>query len=168
MLQNGTNSDIMNIICGVSPGSIMGPLLFLLYINDLPELFKVSLGNTANQATVYGPSKSLSTLRDNLNKLNDWLCANKLSLNINKTNFIVVSLKPLTHPVNKEINGIRIKRELSIKFLGVYIDQTFNWGEHCKMQDEIVFFITCAKLIYKYFPNRTAKKNYTMLFSTHI
>ncbi len=91
----------------------------------------------ADDSTAYGLPKSLSTLvrntQDNLNKLNDWLCVNKLSLNIlDKTNFIVLSLKPLTDPINIEINGTRVNRELSTKFLGVYIDQTLNWGEHCK------------------------------------
>ncbi len=116
--------------------SILGPsLLFLLYITDLPNTLKYLRAILfADDSTVYGSSKSLSTLvrntQDDTNKLNDWLCANKLSLNIHKTNFIVFSLKPVTDPIN--INGTRINREFSTKFLGVYIDQTLNWGEHCK------------------------------------
>ncbi len=65
-------------------------------------------------------------------ELNDWLCANKLSLSINKTSLIVFSLKSLTDPINTEIHGIRINREPSIKFFGVYIDLTLSLGEHCK------------------------------------
>ncbi len=91
---NGTNFDIMNITCGVPQGSILGPLLFLLYVNDLPNSLKyLRTIIFADDLTVYGSSKPLSTLvrniQDDLNKLNDSLCATNLSLNINKTNLVL-------------------------------------------------------------------------------
>ncbi len=171
---NGNNSDIMNITCGVPQGSILGPLLFLLYINDLPNSLKYLKAILfADDSTVYGSSKSLSTLvrntQDDLNKLNDWLCANKLSLNINKTNFIVFSLKPSTDPVNIEINGTRINRELSTKFLGVYIDQTLNWGEHCKKcKMKLSSSLHVLNSFRNLFPTELLLKLYYSFFYHHI
>ncbi len=75
--------------------SVLGPLLFLIYINDLPDaLCKLKSILFADDSTVYYTSKSLDiltrTINNELAQLSDWFKANKLSLNIGKTNFVLI------------------------------------------------------------------------------
>ena len=88
---NGSSSDVKGINCGVPQGSCLGPLLFLIYINDLPfSLQKSHVSMYADDTTISISSKSIGDLQNDLNldllKLQDWLHANKLSLNVVKRN----------------------------------------------------------------------------------
>ena len=91
---NGTDSDIKSITCGVPKGSVLGPILFLLYINDLPNISdKLKFFLFADDTNIYLESSNLSYLEKIMNKelekLYDWLCINRLSLNVSKTNFVI-------------------------------------------------------------------------------
>ena len=99
---NGQNSDLMDITCGVPQGSVLGPLLFLLYINDLPNISKIlNFYLFADDTNIYYESKSLNeiekTVNKELDKLYLWLNVNRLSLNLDKTNYIIF------HPFNKKL-----------------------------------------------------------------
>ena len=135
---NNTSSDMKLITCGVPQGSILGPLLFLLYINDIASvssiLFSISF---ADDTTLFYSSKNLHKLSDivnnELSKMIEWLNANRLSLNIDKTNFMIFKPKgkkescPTIH-----INGSSIQEVGDAKFLGIIIDNKLNWNEHIK------------------------------------
>ena len=91
---NGESSGILVNKCGVPQGSILGPLLFLLYINDLPNISKVlNFYLFADDTNIYYESNSLNelekTVNKELSKLYLWLNVNRLSLNIDKTKFII-------------------------------------------------------------------------------
>ena len=84
----------MDITCGVPQGSVLGPLLFLLYINDLPNISKVlNFYLFADDTNIYCEANTLQELQFTINRelkeLRTWLIVNRLSLNIDKTNFVI-------------------------------------------------------------------------------
>ena len=135
-----SNTELSNIICGVPQGSILGPLLFIIYVNDLcqtPEFLKPIM--FADDTNLFCKSKTVKTLflkaNIELQKISEWFQANKLSLNEDKTRFTLFHKLqdrdnlPLQPPVLKT-NNYKIERSSSIKFLGVMVDEHLNWKDH--------------------------------------
>ena len=131
-------TECLNTKCGVPQGSILGPLLFLLYINDLHKASKIIKPIMfADDTNFFYSHMNIKTLFDTVNKelVNEWFKANKLSLNTKKTEYTFfhkLSKKgkiPLLLPKLK-INGILIRRSNQIKFLGIVIDENITWNDH--------------------------------------
>ena len=91
---NGHNSDHLKILCGVPQGSVLGPLLFLIYTNDLPNVSKLLCFYLfADDTNIYYKSHDLVHLQKIMNrelkKVKKWLDSNRLSFNIGKPNFVI-------------------------------------------------------------------------------
>ena len=104
---DGTSFDVRGINCGVPQGSCLGPLLFLIYINDLSFLLQKShVSMYADDTAISLSSKSIDDLQIDLNvdllKLQDWLYANKLSLNVVKTQSFVIGSGPNLHKIESQ------------------------------------------------------------------
>ena len=134
---NNTLSDSLSVSCGVPQGSILGPLLFLIYINDIYKssaLLKFIM--FADDTTLLFTSKSISNLNTiintELNKVCDWLKTNKLSINVSKTNYIVFKKNLPLDSIKIHINNLCINQVLSTKFLGVIITSDMTWKEHIR------------------------------------
>ena len=135
---NGFDSEIKNIDCGVPQGSSLGPLLFLIYIND----FRLCLNETksahfADDTFILYNSKKLKTIETIVNtelkEVAKWLNLNKLSLNAGKTELIFFHSHQ--HSLNYDnisikFNGVKLSPVDKIKYLGMYIDKYLSWNYH--------------------------------------
>ena len=137
---NNYNSEQVNITCGVPQGSILGPLLFSIYINDINRCTKLNLLSFADDTTVYKSGifndDIFLLINRELTNLYDWFCANKLSLNSKKTNYIIfnasnTNLTPCN--IHLVINNERIhlvgkeNKDEGVKFMGLYLDKHITW-----------------------------------------
>lgn len=134
---NNTNSHFSTVTCGVPQGSVLGPLLFLLYINDLSSVSsKLKCILFADDTTVFCSGDNLEQLLDTVEKelqlLKQWFDLNKLSLHVGKTKCIIFGKKKRTHNKKLTINSTEIEIVSETKFLGTIIDENLNWKSHIK------------------------------------
>ena len=141
-IDENSRTEFCVVKCGVPQGSILGPLLFLLYVNDLKNassvLDPIMFADDTNLFYTHSNIQKLfSIMNEELASINQWFTSNKLSLNAKKTKYsffhkpskkedIPLMLSKLT------INNHVIERQEFIKFLGVLIDENLNWKEHIK------------------------------------
>ena len=127
---NSTKSESLKIKCAVPQGPVLGPLLFLIYMNDIYKCSQLlSFILFADDTNLFLSHQDINTLYNTINqalkKITTWLSTNKLSLNVNKTHFMIFKTKnkKLTQHMSIMINGEQIEQVKSTKFLGLYIDE---------------------------------------------
>ena len=130
-------SDLTKIEYGVSQGSSLGPLLFLLYVNDLPLASQFDTILFADDTFLAMSGNNLSKLQQIVNtelrKIDLWMKKNKLQLNYSKTHYLLLDKqlnRSCSTNFNISFNSINIKRIKSIKYLGIYFDKNPNWSCH--------------------------------------
>jgi hypothetical protein len=139
---NSAMSAPKRIVCGVPQGSILGLLLFLLYINDLPDCLEKSTPCLyADYSQIFSSAKDCvelnANLNNDLNNVSQWLVKNKLQHHSTKNKLIYVgsnhNLAKIYNEFPVMINDQLIPRVHSIPCLGVTLDETLNWDEHIEM-----------------------------------
>ena len=136
---NGKDSDLRIMKFGVPQGSVLGPLLFLIYINDLYLSVEHSTArHFADDTCLLIQNKSLKRIKKFLNRdlksLNQWLKANKISLNASKTEILIFRhhKKTLDYDLKIKLDGKRLYPSKFVKYLGILIDSQLNWSYHVK------------------------------------
>jgi hypothetical protein len=149
---NGVESEEMAITSGVPQGSVLGPILFLLYINDIQYCSElVSIILFADDTNILYNDTCLKTLNEilqiEMNKIANWLNVNKLSLNTTKTKLILFRSrnKKSKHDLKISINKENIKQVKNITFLGIVIDEFLTWRDHIDLISKKI--IKCAAII---------------------
>ncbi len=154
-------SSLEMTVCGVPQGSILGPLLFLLYVNDIGQASPLKILSFADDTTILASASnindSINTVNTELANLYTWLCENRLSLNINKTNCLIISppgkqIDPNITVIINQQNVTRITKNSThngVKFLGIYLDEHLCWNKHadhiCNKLSRTIFAMNMAK-----------------------
>ena len=133
---NGFESSKLDIKCGVPQGSTLGPLLFLLYINDLRfSLKRSTASHFADDTSITYASRKMKSLETVLNQdlktTSDWLKATRLSLNIDKSKLILFKSKRKRFDNNNisiKINGCKMEPSNHVKYLGLHLDKNLSWN----------------------------------------
>ena len=123
---------------GVPQGSILGPLLFLIYVNDLPDCHLASdIILYSDDTVLYYSSKSVSALEHHINAdlgtVSEWFYRILLTLNISKCNFVIFgSTQKLNRiqGISVKVEGTSIERTQSFKYLGVTLQHSMSWADH--------------------------------------
>ena len=137
---SSTTSDRLTVSCGVPQGSILGPLLFILYVNDLPQCFsRCQVNIYADDTAFYIEGDSTAeiseALQSEFNAVHLWLCANKLSLHVGKTaSMLLCSRQKRRHlrdqAISLNVSNQPVSQSEGLKYLGVFIDQNMTFNTH--------------------------------------
>ena len=173
---NGFNSDYKTVKYGVPQGSVLGPLLFLIFINDLNIAIKNS------ETFHFADDTCLLNIKDSIKKINkvvnkdlkfliQWLHANKISLNVAKTEVIIFrrKKKQLDFDLNLKICGKKLQASSYVKYLGIYLDQYLDWSPHVNhLSHKLVKANAMLCKLRHYVNEATIKSIYYVIFHSNL
>ena len=172
---NGRNSATRDITYGVPQGSILGPLLFIIYINDIPEtanfakfiLYADDANIIITADTIEGIVSQLDKL---ISSLLEWVKSNGLALNLKKTKYMIFSRsRQIDLPSPLIISKTVIERKFEARFLGVIIDESLNWSRHIQtVLSKMSRYIGIMYKIKKYLPLKARLQIYYSFVQSHL
>ena len=184
-LWDGINSNIENIDYGVPQGSVLGPLLFIIYINDIEyasnQLKIICFADDTNSTLSFCGKRKCKNCKTNLifdsgqlnielNHIFTWLTINKLSLNVSKTKAIIFHNRQRhVEPFDIKINSTLIDIVDKIDFLGISLDKHLSWNQHVsKIGIKISKTICVMARMKKYVTCQTLKLIYCTLIQSYL
>ena len=172
VMVNGAYSDWAPVSRGVPQGSILGPLLFLVFMNDLPTVVtSCTINLYANDTTIYyanqDPDCVTHAINDDLQLIATWIVSNKLTMNVSKTQMMVLSRRAArsrAEQIKVQVNGTTIPRQESVKYLGVTIDHDLSWKSHVgAVRRRMLAAIASIRQVSAYLPLSTKRMLYNAL-----
>ena len=134
---SGIDSNFSEVTCGVPQGSILGPTLFLCYINDMADALNCRLSLYADDSALVhsgaDPDEIANFLSNELSICQKWLIDNRLSLHLGKTECVLFGSKRRIRPevtFDVKLENTSVNRVTSVKYLGIHLDQFFDFSVH--------------------------------------
>lgn len=171
---NSAFSSPKQIKHGVPQGSILGPLLFTLYINDVFKLpLKGKLQLYADDATILYVVTDLITLKSyiehDLEMLMDYFTRNHMAINLEKTNFIIFKVRGYSPRLNITVNQFTVEQVSYARYLGLIIDENLKWNQHTRsIISKITPYMFALKKIRYLISERTAWNIYFAYIHPHL
>ena len=171
---SGFESNITTMKYGVPQGSVLGPLLFLIYINDLHKSIKYcTTRHFADDTNLLIKNKSLKQIKKHVNldlrNLSKWLKSNKISLNASKTELLIFRHpnKLINYDLKIKIDGNKLKPSKFVKYLGLLIDSHLKWDHHTDLlASKLSRAIGMLSKIRHYVNKNTLRSIYYGIFSS--
>ena len=167
-------SEKLPIKCGVPQGSILGPILFLLYINDLPNVFKsLSCVIFADDASLYligaNPAQLIMKANVELDRLLQWVRANRLTVNIDKSIYMIHTNRQTNFLPPLFFNFETLKLKTSHKVLGVIVDNKLTFKQHIQsLCQKLSRSIAMINHVNKLLPINVLKTLYYSYIQSHL
>ena len=174
-----TSSNEANISSSVPQGSILAPLLFIIYVNNFNNCLEFSSNiSFADDTNVFVVDNQLQTLYEKgnqeLKNIDNWMIANKLSINTNKTNCILFQtpkslLIKITNNLRLKLRNDIVERVSSTPFLGVIINKNLSWKNHMEMIKQKMRAALCAVMrVRSYLSSKAMLSLYHSLLISHV
>ena len=171
----GTNSSSQSMRHGVPQGSILGPLLFIIYINDMPKIKSYAkFVLYADDANIIISGKNHQEILQKMTEFSplliNWVDQNGLSLNLKKTCYMLLSPNRTSIPdVNIQIAGTTIERKTEARFLGVIVDEKLTWTSHITaLKAKMMRYIGIMYKIKSRLPIKVRLQIYQSFVQSHI
>jgi len=170
---NNTCSRTLDVGRGVPQGSVLGPLLFNLYISDMYAATNLGVIHYADDTTVYYTGVDIPTVvqcvNDEMLKIDKWLCANKLSLNAAKSKVMLFTKRPYTNPPQVKCRDTNLDFVFSLKFLGVTLDADLSFRNHlASVISKLARSVGIMRKLSYTLPERSLLVLYYSLFYSHL
>jgi hypothetical protein len=176
VMLNGETSTVNTLNIGIPQGSVLGPILFLIYINDISQHVRPGQCNIfADDVLIYTTGKSIIEINMKLqsaaDSANSWYLRNKLNVNAKKCETILIHSKfiPIKDKINISLGGIPIPDSKKVKYLGVTITDTLDWTDH--IESICVKIRPIISTIYRkrsHLPKTILRTLYTSYIQPHI
>ena len=133
-------SNIHPIQAGVPQGSVLGPLLYIIYTADIPVTQNTFIGTFADDTVIMSTGDSqqhaIKNLQLALDKINNWTLDWKIKLNELKSVHVTYALRRINNNLHTYLNGVQIPQQNSAKYLGLHLDNRLNWKHHVRQKAE--------------------------------
>lgn len=171
-----SKSRMKRITYGVPQGSLLGPILFLIYINDMHEIGlhgRITL--YADDTCLFYFGSKVETIinqaQNDLNLLQNWFLRNLLTINESKTKYMIFAAvnKKLNEPPPLTINNVTIQKSIQEKYLGLILDDKLSWNPHIqKLRSKLISLSGILRNIVRYLPLKVRYTIYNSLVKPHL